>query len=485
MKSCHRVTGGLWIHGPLSAHSQESFLASESRRVKRPRWVLKWLPAENMASLREKLRADLTDLLSLTHPALAFPTSFGADGETGRAYLLRPYIEGSEILFATRDKSPAEILPWLLSAAEALGILHRFGFLHRNLKASDLIVPRRALAARSTRRPHVVLCDPAWWAEGKHPAKEPASDHSALGAIFCRILGGKEPRVGEDGLPAPLLELNPELPIDFERMVMKLLHPDPGKRYRETAELVDDLRRLCGPKAPLVPAAPDFLFDRKDELRRAVACLEGGPRAIAVTGEAGMGKSAFVRRLQLEAELIGYRTLTIRCYAEDTTSTTSLHVLLEKWISIGHGSRSRYRRLLKDGKPEYGRRRLIQDSLGLFARSSSPDRALVIVDEAHLGDSLTMEFLAALVREIASASRSGGSAPAPPSLLVSFRTESPFGARLKPLLEALSSQKDAHLILELPPLSSEAVDEWLKLTFPILPDPKARIKVADGFQGNP
>jgi len=54
---------------------------------------------------------------------------------------------------------------------------------------------------------------------------------------------------------------------------------------------------------------------------------------------------------------------------------------------MGHGSRSLYRRLMKDKKPEYERRRLLRDLIDLFARPSSSDRALVIVDEAHLADS--------------------------------------------------------------------------------------------------
>jgi DNA-binding NtrC family response regulator len=453
--------------------------------VKRPRWVLKWLPAESIESLQGKLRADLTDLLSLTHAAFAFPASFGNDTETRRAYLLRPHIEGSEILSATRGKSALEILPWLLSAAEALEILHRLGFTHGNVKASNFIVPRRALASRSRRQPQVILCDPAWWAEGKQPPEETAADLSGLGAVFHRILTGKEPKVGDSGIPELLLKPSAGIPIDLERVMAKLLHPDRGKPYRETSELIDDLRRLCGPRSPPPSALPDFFFDRKDELGRAIACFEQGPRALAVTAEAGMGKSAFVRRLALEAELMGYRTLTIRCYGENTASFSPLHTLLEKWVAMGHGSRSRYRRLMKNKKPEYGRRRLLRDLIDLFARPSSSDRALVIVDEAHLADSLTLEFLAGLVREIASTLKSAGSRAAPPSLLVSFRTESPFRARLRPLLEALSSSGDDQPILELPSLSAATVEEWLKLTFPGHPDPGEQIHIATRCQGNP
>src|SRR5262249_27489816 len=142
------------------------------------------------------LREDMGRLATLSHPALATPVSFGIDPETRRGYLLRPYVEGSEILAALRGKAPAEIQPWLLAAASALGVLHRFGILHRNLKPQNFIIPKAALFLRQPRGPGTVLCDAAWWPEREAQATI-ASDLRALGKVFYRVLTGRDPEAAE------------------------------------------------------------------------------------------------------------------------------------------------------------------------------------------------------------------------------------------------------------------------------------------------
>src|SRR5262245_20291677 len=102
----------------------------------RARRVEKALPPP--ASAEGSLRSDLTDLCSLTHRSLALPVSLERRPGAGSSCLVRPYVEGTDLRSAVRGegavrgRGPAEVIRWLIAAAQPLEILHRFGFLHRN-----------------------------------------------------------------------------------------------------------------------------------------------------------------------------------------------------------------------------------------------------------------------------------------------------------------------------------------------------------------
>jgi DNA-binding NtrC family response regulator/Tfp pilus assembly protein PilF len=512
MNAGHVFFGRFQVRSTLAAGSR-NYLVTEIGRRGRPAWVLRPLPVPGGSPLREVLRADILDLASLSHPALAMPVSFGRDHPTGLAFVLRRYLEGSEICSATQGLAPRELFPWLIGATEALELLHRHGSLHRNLKPSNFIVPRPALHARSDRGPRVILCDPAWWAEEAKPPPENeprapelkrseratfASDLYCLGIIFYRLLTRRGLDLDEGGFPVPPRELMPEISIDLDRLVMKLLSPDPSRRYQESRAVREDLRRLSGLKPASVPIPAECFLDRRVELDRAVARLarKEARVALAVTGEAGMGKSCFLRRLALEAQLLGYQAVFVRAYSEKAAPFSALRAIAERLLPAGPAGRSlrsRYRRLLKEkdtpresGTPDVGRHRaFVGGLLDLFARAAST-QALILVDEVHLADPLTIEFLAALVRDIAGSSRRPGKLdPAPLSLAVSFRTESPFRAALGPLLEALGSPGGDHLVLELGQLSPETVERWLDLALADAPDKLDRIRIASQFEGQP
>ena len=334
MKAHHRFVGDLRLDRPLALRPRgASFLASTRGSGRRSRWVFRWIGGGNERG-SALLRPDFCALCSLSHPSLSLPALLGTDPPSGRHYILRPYVAGSEMLLATRGRSIKDLLPWLVAATDALGIIHRFGFLHRNIKAGNILVTRKALLSSPGSETKVILCDPAWWpeesgspghdvqveaqgtsagaSEGKapHGDEEPsvASDLRALGAVLYSVLTGKEMRVDAYGFPPRPSQANPEISLDLERLLLRLLHPDPERRYRDSSVLVEDLRLLCGSKAPPRLAPPDCFLDREEELARALEALgktaeprdvmaSVKPAALAVTGEAGMGKTAFLHRL--------------------------------------------------------------------------------------------------------------------------------------------------------------------------------------------
>ncbi|MGH9360492.1 MAG: AAA family ATPase, partial [Thermoanaerobaculia bacterium] len=318
----------------------------------------------------------------------------------------------------------------------------------------------------------VVLCDPAWWPE-EAPAT-PADDLHALGVVFYRVIAGEEVEPGRRGLPSPPSRSNPEVGIDLDRVILKLLHPDPRRRYQEAGTLFEDLRRICSGRAPQAPAMAERFLDRRAELENARARLEARrPAAISVSGEAGMGKSVFLRRLAIEGQLLGYRTASVRCFPESAVSFAPLRSLAEGLLAGRRSTRSlrsTWRNLLGKGQPEGGvpvpgeRSRFLAGLINLFFDAARDQPCLLMVDEAHLADSLTIEFLARLIRDVSSATSGPGGERPVVTLAVAYRPEAPFRTALKPLLAASSAAGEGFLTLELGPFSPETVEELLLLS---------------------
>ncbi len=384
-------------------------------------------------------------------------------------------------------------------------------------------MPRAALARRPS-GPRLVLTDPAWSLEARQsasndgararpssrdgPPASPAfgSDLHALGAAFYRLLVGRNVEA-DSGFPPSPREVNPELSVDLDRLLMKLLNPEPDRGYQSAAALVEDLGRLGASPSSTPSGAPDCFVGRREELGRAVARLERKrPTAIGVRGEAGMGKSALLRRLELEAQLMEYRTFGARCYTGKTEPLALVRALFERLIPAGHAGRSpraRLRRLLAElddasrspAPSPGGPQRLLTQLVDLLVEAAAAQPTLRIVDDAHRADVLSVQLLAMLVRVLTTAGDEKPGTASILSIVVSFPSESPFQASVKPLREALGLARIEKgrlevdqaraLVLDLGPLPSRTVDEWLDLVLAAQSELRTRIKESPGLGGRP
>jgi DNA-binding NtrC family response regulator/Tfp pilus assembly protein PilF len=468
------VLDGLRLLGPLPGG--RSFRVAEPGK-RRPRWVLKPIGLGDPAGLREGLRRDFADLASLRHPSLAMPESVGFDRGRGGACILRPYIDGADVARALAGSSPAAMLPWLTALAEALACMHRLGLGHRNLKPANVLVPG-TVPSMPARAPRLVVCDPAWWPEGPREALQASApapadaDLLAAGAIVqglldaCDRIPSGAPRARRSSARGG------ELAVDLERIARKLAQPDAARNYRSFDELSEDLRRLGGREAARRVLVPGCFLGREEELAQARAWLAAPHEAaLAVSGEAGAGKSAFLERLAIEAQLLGFRTVALRCFAEDDAELAAARRWRDRLFQ-GRPSRARGRRRrpllagaadeISAGAAGAGPRRRIRDLIESIQQAGAPAPTLVLLDEAHRADAASLELLAEWIRGAAAPRSGGAGAPTLPRLAVGFSNETPFRGRLRPLLEALGSPVAAHIVLELAPLPPETVRRWVE-----------------------
>ncbi len=258
------------------------------------RAAVKWLTHDSPAMV-ERFVEEARVLASLAHPGIV--RFVGRGLAEGRLWMAMAFVDGSDLrLFAEKlrtrppDERGRRARSIARSLAESLGYLHAQGYVHRDVKPSNVlygaddsvILTDFGVVSAIGVRPACVVGTRAYAApeQLEGAVTDPRADQFGLGATLNVLLTGR-PFGGR-----PPSQLDPTIPADLESIVLRLCADDPVRRFEDMAEVAEALGGA--------PAAAATLAGRQGATDVVAAALDrvasGTGLTIRVVGARGSGR---------------------------------------------------------------------------------------------------------------------------------------------------------------------------------------------------
>lgn len=194
--------------------------------------------------------------------------------ENNTSYMVMPFIEGRSLQSIVEKNGPLsypEAVNYIAQVANAVGYVHEHHILHRDIKPDNIMITADNKAVlidfgsarefeedKMQSQTSMVTHGYAPTEQYTRSSRKGAyTDIYAIGATLYFVLTGRVPieaaaRITE-AMPEPR-ELNPKLPEEANRTIMKAMQIKPQDRHQSIAEFMDDLLNTA-PSTP-TPAAP-------------------------------------------------------------------------------------------------------------------------------------------------------------------------------------------------------------------------------------
>ncbi|MFI5456011.1 MAG: protein kinase [Isosphaerales bacterium] len=258
-----------------------------------------------------RLKKEATAVAKLNHPNILHVYMLGCIDDIH--FIVMEYVEGTNL----RDyivKKGALDLPLAFSimkqAGQAIAAAGAIGLIHRDVKPENILMTRKGRVKvadfglcrdQDTDVAHltqsgVTMGTPLYMSpeQAQGHAVDHRSDLYSLGVTFYHMLAGEPPFRGDTALAVALKQVReaprsmrvhrPELPVELDRLVLKLMAKSPSDRYQSAGEMLTDLTKLrdllpIGSAATIADTSQG-LPARAEESREAPAGNVAGSRGL-------------------------------------------------------------------------------------------------------------------------------------------------------------------------------------------------------------
>ena len=189
----------------------------------------------------------------------------------GMPFITMEYISGEDLkrlIKRAGQISVGKALNLTQQILEGLDEAHRMGVVHRDLKPQNIMVDMEGNAkitdfgiARSTKTkgmtgPGIIIGTPEYMSPEQVEGKpvDHRSDLYSLGIVLYELVTGKLPFEGDTPLsvavkhkiedPRPPQNINPQIPRELNRVILKCMAKDRKLRYQSAEELLSDLKKI-------------------------------------------------------------------------------------------------------------------------------------------------------------------------------------------------------------------------------------------------
>jgi len=382
---------------------------------------------------RWHLVQEFETLSRLSHPNIIRVLDCGTSDD-GRFYFTMEYVEGVPVTQALQgySKNLVHVIGQLL---DALIYIHSQGLVHGDIKPTNILVAKDASA--SDPLPRALLTD---FGFSHHPIADyhdrlggtigyaapellrgeqldGRADLYSLGLVIYQILTGRIPYRADRPIEVlreqftedldPPRSIAPDVSSDVDQLIERLI----ARRACDRVSCAEEARALLSPDHP-DRARPTIRsgvvwrlalpFVGRTEERAKVhelyqlAC-QGKGQVVLVKGCRGIGKSRLLREIAVELQLQGARVVSVSFTG---SALDSLEAIQRRWGRSPSSGRGEISPGDDRGTMRLFRHMLDDLTAGTHARPKASRAMVLIIDDAHLADRSSREFLRYMLHSI-------------------------------------------------------------------------------------